>query len=47
MKLKFDIHYKDMGEEENRSLEMMLQCPLRDTVRARSLGDLETLEGMG
>ena len=34
--------FEDMGEEGNRSLGKMLQCPVRDTVRARSLADLET-----
>ena len=36
---------EDIGEEGNRSLGKMLQCPVRDTVRARSLADLETLDG--
>ena len=36
---------EDMGEEGNRSLGKMLQCPVRDTVRARSLADLETPGG--
>jgi len=31
-----------MGEDGNRSLEKMLQCSVRDTVRARSLAKLET-----
>ena len=36
---------EDTGEEGNRSLGKMLQCPVRDTVRARSLADLETTDG--
>ena len=31
-----------MGEDGNRSLGKMLQCSVRDTVRARSLAKLET-----
>jgi len=34
-----------VGEGGNRSLGKMLQCPVRDTVRARSLADLETPDG--
>ena len=33
---------EDMGEEGNRSLWKMLQCPVRDTVLARSLAEVET-----
>jgi len=33
---------EDIGEEGNRSLGKMLQYPVRDTVQARSLADLET-----
>jgi len=33
------------GKEEHRSLWKMLQGPFRDTVRARSLVDLETPDG--
>jgi len=33
---------EDTGEEVNRSLGKALQCPVRYTVRARSLADLET-----
>ena len=33
---------EDMGEEGNRSVRQMLQCLVRDTVRDRSLPDLET-----
>ena len=36
---------EDMGEEGNLSLGKMLQCPVRDTVRARSLAELETPDG--
>ena len=36
---------EDMGEEGNGSLGKMLQFPVRDSVRARSLADLETLDG--
>jgi len=36
---------EDMGEEGNLSLGKMFQCPVRDTVRARSLADLETPDG--
>jgi len=36
---------EDTGEEGNRSLGKMLQCPVRETVRARSLVDLETPDG--
>ena len=35
----------DTGEVENRSLGKMLQCPVRDTVRALNLADLETPDG--
>jgi hypothetical protein len=38
-------HVEDTGEEGNRSLGKMLQCPVRYTVRARSLADLETPDG--
>ena len=30
-----------MDEEGNRSLGKMLQCPIRDTVRVRSLANLD------
>jgi hypothetical protein len=33
---------EDTGDEGNRSLGKMLQCPVRDTVGAMSLADLET-----
>ena len=36
---------EDTGEEGNRSLGKMLQCPVRYTVRSRSLGDRETHKG--
>ena len=36
---------QDKGEEGNRSLGKMLQCPVRDTVWARSLADIETPDG--
>jgi hypothetical protein len=36
---------EDIGEEGNRSLGKMLQRPVRDTVRARSLAELETPDG--
>ena len=32
---------EDMGEEENRSLGKILQCPVLDTVRARGLADFD------
>jgi len=32
------------GEEGNRSLEKMVQCPILYTVRARSLAELETAD---
>ena len=35
----------DTGDEGNRSSGKMLQCPVRYTVRARSLADLETPDG--
>jgi hypothetical protein len=34
---------EDVGQEGNRSLAKMLQGPVRDTFRARSLADLEPL----
>jgi len=37
---------EDMGEEGNRSLGKMLLGPVRDTVRARSLTDLDTPDGV-
>ena len=36
---------EDIGEEGNRSLGKMLQCPVGDAVRARSLADLKTPDG--
>ena len=36
---------EDTCEEGNRSLGKMLQCPVRDSVRAKSLADLETPDG--
>ena len=36
---------EDTGEEGNRSLGKVLQRPIRYTVRARSLADLETPDG--
>ena len=36
---------EDTGEEVNRSLGKILQFPVRYTVRARSLADLETSDG--
>ena len=36
---------EDLGQEGHRSLGKMLQGPVRDTVRARSLADLETPNG--
>jgi len=36
---------EDLGKEGNRSLGKMLQGPVRDTVRARSLVDFETPDG--
>jgi hypothetical protein len=37
---------KDLGEEGYRSLGKMLQDPVRYTVRARSLDEFETLDGV-
>jgi len=37
--------FEDMGEEGNRSLGKMFQCPVRDIVRAGSLAELETPDG--
>jgi len=37
--------FEYMGEERNRSLRKMLECPVRYTVRAQSLPDLETIDG--
>ena len=36
---------KNQDQEEYRSLWEMLQSPVRDTVRARSLADLGTPDG--
>ena len=36
---------KIWARKEIRSLGKMLQCPVRDTVRASSLADLETPDG--
>ena len=36
---------EDPGEEGNRSLGKVLQCPILYTVRARNLADLETPVG--
>jgi len=36
---------EETGEEVNRSLGKMLQCPVRYTVQTRSLVDLETPDG--
>ena len=36
---------EDMGEEGNRSIWKMLQCPVWDTIRTGSLADLETPDG--
>jgi len=36
---------EDTGEDGNRSLGKVLQCPVRYIVRARSLTDLETPDG--
>ena len=36
---------ENLGQEGNRSPGNMLQGPLRDPVRARSLTDFETLDG--
>ena len=37
--------FEDMGEEGNRSLEKVLQCPVLYTVRALRLAELETTHG--
>ena len=37
---------EDTGEEGNRSLGKVLRCPIRYTVRAPSLADLETPDGL-
>jgi hypothetical protein len=36
---------ENLGEEGYRSLGKMLQGPVRDTIWARSLADLETPDG--
>jgi hypothetical protein len=36
---------EDTGEERNRSLGKVFQCPVRYTVRVRSRADLETSNG--
>jgi len=36
---------EDSSEEGNRSLVKMLQCPVRYTVRAQSIANLETPNG--
>jgi hypothetical protein len=36
---------ENLGQEEYRSLVKMLQGPVRYTLWARSLADLETLDG--
>ena len=36
---------EDMGKEGNRSFGEELQCPVRDTVRARGLAELDTPDG--
>jgi hypothetical protein len=36
---------ENLDKKGNRSLWEMLQSPVRDTVRARSLADLETPDG--
>ena len=40
-----DSRVEDMGKEGNRSLGEVLQSPVRDTIRARGLADLETPDG--
>jgi len=37
--------FEDTGEEGNRSLGKVLQCPVQYTVRVRSLADFETPNG--
>jgi len=39
-------HVEDLGQEGNRSLGKMFQGPVRDSVRARSLADLKTPDGL-
>jgi hypothetical protein len=36
---------EDLDQEENRPHGRMLQCPVRDTVRARSLAKLKAPDG--
>jgi hypothetical protein len=36
---------EDMGEEGNRSVGEVLHNPVRDTVRATGIADLETPDG--
>jgi len=36
---------EDLSQEGNRSLKKILKDPFRDTVRARSLADLEIPDG--
>jgi hypothetical protein len=40
-----DNRVENLGEEGYRSLGKMLQGPVRDTIWARSLADLESLDG--
>jgi hypothetical protein len=36
---------ENVGQEGYRQLRKMLQCPVRDTIRAQSLADIETPDG--
>jgi len=36
---------ENLGQEENRSLGKILQGPVQDTVRARSIAEFETPDG--
>ena len=37
---------ENMDEEGNCSIGKVLQCPIRDTVRTRSLANVETTDGL-
>ena len=41
--MRAENRVEGMGKEGNRSLGEVLQCPVRDTFRARSLADLQPL----
>ena len=43
--MRAENRLENLGEEGNRSLGKMFQDPVRDTVYARSIADLETPNG--